>query len=324
MSDYTLTGQSAKRAIEQKLADAVWYSSPVSKADMRRLLARKNGPAIRDTLIWLSVLFTAGALGFAYWGTVWAIPAFLVYGVIYASSSDSRWHECSHGTAFKTDWLNNALYEIASFMQFRESVVWRWSHTRHHTDTIIVGRDPEIAVPRPANLTQFYLSFFKILPFWAEVKKICLHATGKMSDDVASFIPDSERHKVYSRARLYIAIYSLVIAAAVFYQSWLPLMFIGLPTFYGSWLMVIYGITQHTGLAENVTDHRLNSRTVRMNILNRFLYWNMNYHIEHHMLPFVPCYRLPEVHRLMLERGYGERMEIRSGYGDIIRLNASA
>ena len=45
--------------------------------------------------------------------------------------------------------MNNFLYEIASFMIMRESVVWRWSHNRHHSDTIIVGRDPEIAVPRP-------------------------------------------------------------------------------------------------------------------------------------------------------------------------------
>ena len=48
-------------------------------------------------------------------------------------------------TAFKTDWMNNTLYEFASFMVMRESMVWRWSHTRHHSDTIIVGRDPEIA-----------------------------------------------------------------------------------------------------------------------------------------------------------------------------------
>ena len=35
-------------------------------------------------------------------------------------------------------------------------------------------------------------------------------------------------------------------------------------------------------------DHRLNSRTVYMNPISRFIYWNMNYHIEHHMFPMVP------------------------------------
>jgi fatty acid desaturase len=33
-----------------------------------------------------------------------------------------------------------------------------------------------------------------------------------------------------------------------------------------------------------------------MNVVNRFLYWNMNYHVEHHMFPMVPYHRLPELH----------------------------
>ena len=49
-------------------------------------------------------------------------------------------------------------------------------------------------------------------------------------------------------------------------------------------------------MGENVLDHRLNTRTVKMCALNRFLYWNMNYHVEHHMFPMVPYYRLPELH----------------------------
>jgi fatty acid desaturase len=60
--------------------------------------------------------------------------------------------------------------------------------------------------------------------------------------------------------------------------------------------MVIYGITQHAGLAEDVLDHRLNTRTVMMNRVNRFLYLNMNYHLEHHIFPTVPYHALPALH----------------------------
>ena len=80
-----------------------------------------------------------------YGGTWWATVPYAIYSVLYASTSDSRWHETGHGTAFKTDWVNNIPYEIASFMVMRESTVWRWSHNRHHSDTIIVGRDPEMS-----------------------------------------------------------------------------------------------------------------------------------------------------------------------------------
>ncbi|MBN3896989.1 MAG: hypothetical protein HWQ41_17455 [Nostoc sp. NOS(2021)] len=44
----------------------------------------------------------------------------------------------------------------------------------------------------------------------------------------------------------------------------LPLMFIGLPSFYGASLHLFFALTQHAGLAEDVVDHHLNSRTVYM------------------------------------------------------------
>src|ERR1700733_13580032 len=33
-----------------------------------------------------------------------------------------------------------------------------------------------------------------------------------------------------------------------------------------------------------------------MNPINRYLYWNMNYHVEHHMFPLVPYHALPKLH----------------------------
>jgi Na+-transporting NADH:ubiquinone oxidoreductase subunit F len=295
-NDYSLTGPNARRAIERGLAEADWYTCAVPRETMRQLLERRDGPAIRDTLIWFALLGVSGWAGAALWGSWWAAIPFAIYGVIYASTSDSRWHESSHGTAFKTDWMNNALYEVASFMVMRESTPWRWSHTRHHSDTIIVGRDPEIAVPRPPNLLNLFLSFFCVFVITGYVRRVALHCLGRIHPDEATYIPASEYPKVFLRARIYALIYLAVIAAAFASGSLLPLMFIGLPTLYGSWLMPIYGFTQHAGLAEDVLDHRLNCRTVYMNLLNRYLYWNMNYHVEHHMFPLVPYHALPRLH----------------------------
>ncbi len=160
LSDYSLVGRDSKLAVEKGLAEARWYASPIPKQQMRALLERRDGPAIRDTIIWFLILGITGVSGYLLWPTWWAIIPLFIYGVIYASTSDSRWHESSHGTAFKTDWMNNVLYEIASFMVLREATVWRWSHTRHHSDTIVVGRDPEIAAPRPPNIPKLLLSFF--------------------------------------------------------------------------------------------------------------------------------------------------------------------
>jgi len=297
--DYSLTGANAARAVELGLAEADWYQCPVPRAKMRKLLERRDGPAIRDTIFWFALIIGLGVLTVLLWPSWWAILPYLGYAALYASTSDSRWHESSHGTAFKTDWMNNVLYEIASFMVMRESVVWRWSHTRHHSDTIIIGRDPEIVAPRPPDIKALALGFFNTGVYPKYFKHILMHSAGRMTAEEKTFIPESEYPKIFSRARIYAGIYAAVIAAAVVTGSILPLLLVGGVHLFGTWLMPIYGLTQHAGLAENVLDHRLNCRTVYMNRINRFLYWNMNYHVEHHMFPLVPYHALPELHELV-------------------------
>ncbi|MBS1815057.1 MAG: NADH:ubiquinone reductase (Na(+)-transporting) subunit F [Acidobacteria bacterium] len=294
--DYSLIGVNSNAAVEKGLAEAEWYQCPVPRETMRKLLERRDGPAIRHTLLWFALLFATGYATYRLWGSWWAILPYAVYAVLYATVSDSRWHEAGHGTAFKTDWMNVVLYEIASFMIVRESTPWRWSHTRHHSDTIIVGRDPEIAVPRPTNVSKFIQTFFCIPAYTAYFKTLIPHVFGIKTATEATYIPDSEWSKVYWKARVHFAIYLASIALSIYTRSFLPILLVGATNLFGTWLTVTYGMTQHAGLAENVLDHRLNCRTVYMNPVHRYLYWNMNYHVEHHMFPLVPFHALPKLH----------------------------
>jgi len=297
--DYSLTGEYSKRAVELGLAEADWYQSPVPRDTMRRLLTRKNGPAIRDTLLLITILASTAVATILLWGTWYAVIPYLIYAVFYATSSDSRWHECGHGTAFRTDWMNNVVYEVASFMVMRESVVWRWSHTRHHSDTIIVGRDPEIQVPRPPDIKGLVLSLINFNNYKTYYPSLVRHALGKVIDAEKTFIPETEFSKIYRNSRICLVIYSAIIGASIVLQSWIPIFLFILPQFFGTWLMIIHNTTQHAGLAENVLDHRLNCRTVYMNPISRFIYWNMNYHVEHHMFPLVPYHALPKLHKIV-------------------------
>jgi hypothetical protein len=123
------------------------------------------------------------------------------------------------------------------------------------------------------------LRFFGINTTLAFFRNILLHSTGRLGPDEKTFLPESEYGKVVIRARIYVVIYASVVGLSVYTRSILPLMYIGLPALYGSWLQFFYGHTQHAGLAENVLDHRLNSRTIYMHAIHRYLYWNMNYHV---------------------------------------------
>ena len=294
--DYSLIGRDSHRAQEQGLVAAEWYHTDVPRKRMKELMRRRNGPAIRDTVIWLSLLVLTGIGGGIFWGSWACVPFFLVYGVLYGSSSDSRWHESGHGTAFKTSWLNDALYQLASFMNMKEPTLWRWSHARHHTDTIIVGRDREILAMRPPDAFRLVVNVLGVRDAIDVVLSVLRHAAGRLTAEEVTFIPEHERRRVYWEARAWVALYALVVALAVVLGTFLPLMYVGLPSLYGRWLAHYFAFTQHAGLADNVLDHRLNSRTVYMNPALRFLYWNMNYHVEHHMFPMVPYHALPALH----------------------------
>ena len=234
-------------AVQKGLADAKWYASPIPREKMRELLERRDGPALRDTLLWFGLLLAFGLAGLALWGSGWAIIPLAIYGVLYASTSDSRWHESSHGTAFKTDWMNNALYEIASFMVMRESVAValepRPPPQRHHhrgtgrrdrraTADLHRRVDPEAASACPTSSNTS--------------RTVLRHAAGRMTPAERTYIPEAEFGKVYLRARIYLLIYLAVIALAVATRSILPLLFVGLPSFYGTWLMVVYGADSST------------------------------------------------------------------------------
>jgi fatty acid desaturase len=51
-------------------------------------------------------------------------------------------------------------------------------------------------------------------------------------------------------------------------------------------------------------------------------YW-VNYHLEHHLFVFTPCWKLPAAHRMLMAQGLGPRMELATGYLQVLRLATS-
>ena len=297
--DYSLLGEEARAAVERGLAAAEWYHTEVDRKALKALMRRTDRHALRDTAIWFAALVFLAGMGIYMWPSWWSAPFWLAYGVLYGSAGDSRWHECGHGTAFRTQWMNRVVYQIACFMMMRNPTVWKWSHARHHTDTIIVGRDPEIAVMRPPAALRIIANLVGIADVWLAFRRMLQHVTGRLHPEETTYVPEEERFKVVLVARIWLAIYLATAALAIWMGSLLPLMVVGLPRLYGAWHHVMTGVLQHAALADDVVDHRLNTRTFLTNPISRFVYWNMNYHVEHHMFPMVPYHALPRLHELI-------------------------
>ena len=292
---YTLIGNND----HENVKNVKWFRPAINSKDIRLLMKKSDKQALKDTFIWIGVMFISAYLAIIFSPSLLSVPFWLIYGVMYGSAADARWHECGHKTAFKTLWLNEIVYQISSFMMMRNPITWRSSHVRHHTDTIIVGRDPEIIAMRPPDLKRIILNLFGIIDVFEASKRVLLHASGRIHPEEKTYVRTKDYARVFLIARTWLLIYLCIILLCINLNSILPLMVVGLPRLYGAWHHVLTGVLQHLGLAENVSDHRLNTRTVLMNPISRFIYLNMNYHLEHHMFTMVPYYNLPKLHELI-------------------------
>jgi fatty acid desaturase len=87
----------------------------------------------------------------------------------------------------------------------------------------------------------------------------------------------------------------------------------------------IRNIGEHAAVPDD--DDRLrNTRTTHAGWLARAFIapYFVNYHLEHHLLVSCPCYRLPRMHRLLIDKGFGPRMELKPNYLAMLRHATSA
>lgn len=90
-----------------------------------------------------------------------------------------------------------------------------------------------------------------------------------------------------------------------------------------TWYQVVTRIrdTAEHALASEDDDPLRNTRTVDAGWLARAFvapYW-VNYHLEHHLLVFVPCWKLARARALLVAKGYRPRMEMARSYAAVLR-----
>ena len=270
-----------------------WWTPKIDRTVLQGLMQRNDIHAILAYGGWFALLAVLGYLSAALYnaGSAWCILAFFVYGTIF-SMNNSHLHESLHGTPFKTKALNKIMFFITAAMEFRATTLTRWRHMHHHAWTIIKETDLEIQAPRPVKLWKVLIEFFYLGSTVSLFKILFLHSIGIVSTEAKRVVPKSDYQKMFWSSRACLALHIVPIAAALVLRSWLPILLFTVPRLYGGFLMWILILAQHSGLAEDVLDYRLNTRTMRLNPVLSFLYLHMEYHTEHHIFPNIPFHSL--------------------------------
>lgn len=279
---------------------------PLPRKELKALQRRRNAPALRYMAGHLLVGAVTTFLIALSWGTWWMLPAMFAQGVVIVFLF-APMHECTHGTAFKTRWMNSAFATFCGLLMMRPALYFRYRHAAHHSYTQDPERDPD-QVPMPGGLRGYLGEVFG-MEFWPKmVGTLYRGCAGRFNDREKLFLPESERGRVIWEARLMVGCYVVVLAATVLTGTWLGLLAFWLvPRVLAEPTLRLVRMAEHTGMAEGA-DPLTNTRTTLTNPVVRFLYWNMPYHAEHHMAPSVPFHNLGKLHEALPgqpeERGY--------------------
>ncbi|MEC9079610.1 MAG: fatty acid desaturase, partial [Pseudomonadota bacterium] len=274
-----------------------WYRCEVDRELLKSLSRRTNWHGLVYLLYFVVLLVISGAWAVQSLGTPWSIPAFLLYGGIWVFAT-SVVHETSHGTAFRNRALNETVLFIFGFMVQQTPSLLRYVHARHHSHTALVGEDPEIILTNPMTWRDFIIKeLIDLGSIWYFVKATAALAIGRPTQDAADCIPAQGMLRAVIEAQVYMLAYFGVILWSLMAQSWLPVLMLILPRLFGAPTHGVILATQHFGMAQDIPDHRHTTRTMHVNPALRLLYWNMNYHVEHHIFPQVPFHALPALHK---------------------------
>ena len=296
-----------------------WYRVPVEKETMRSLNGRSDWKGFLQTGGHLCLLaLTATAAWFTKDRLYLLIPILFLHATFY-SFLINGFHELIHNSVFKTKFLNVLFLKIYSFLAWLNPVFFWASHAEHHKYTLHQPDDLEVILPLETTLKGFLkVAFVDYKLFYFTLKGAIRLSLGKDEDgrkenhrsvlqahplddewDMYLFPRSAveERRRMFNWARFLLVGHAAIIGVSIYFELWLLPLLITFSPFCCSWLRNLCGIPQHIGLKDDVSDFRLCCRTIILSPFVRFLYWHMNYHIEHHMYAAVPCYNLGKLHK---------------------------
>jgi fatty acid desaturase len=284
-----------------------WYRTKLDRATMDRLNAKSDAKGFLQSAGHLSLLALFAGLALysvAHWP--WWLTAILVflYGMV-ASFAINAVHELVHKSVFKTQALNRFFVRIYAFLGWINFEHFYRSHMRHHQFTLHPPDDLEVVLPLRVLVRDFFVTgFINIKGIYKAIKTTSRLARGKFEGEWEHTLFPADKPEnsapVIRWARILLIGHALIIAVSLYFGWWLLPVLTTFSPLYGSWLFFLCNNTQHIGLQDNVSDFRLCCRTFTVNPVVQFLYWHMNFHIEHHMYAAVPCYNLAALHKAIL------------------------
>jgi fatty acid desaturase len=306
-------------------------ASTALRIPARELLAPGELAVVRERVEWKGIALIAHAwaviLGSIALVAIFPNPLTYIVAVVLIGSRQLGlailMHDGAHGCFSRNEARNMALSQwFCAYPVFAETVAYRRYHLQHHQRTQ-QDDDPDLVLSAPFPITK--ASYRR--KFWRDIsgqtgyeqrKAQILNALGEPA------WPWRQRARHFAeKLGPQIGANAVLLAALALAGVWwaYPLLWI-VPLL--TWQMVI---TRIRNIAEHAVvpdgdDSLRNTRTTKANFIERALIapYFVNYHLEHHLLYYVPCYNLPKLHAILMRGPHAARMEVQPNYLSVLRL----
>jgi fatty acid desaturase len=303
-------------SVAGKLLNAEQLAIVRRRSDFRGLLAVGHAWA---------VIF--GAMAFFVW---WPNPLTFLLAVVVIGARQLGlailMHDGAHGILCRNPKLNMFVSQwLCAYPMMAETQAYRRYHLTHHANTQQKD-DPDLVLSAPFPITKksFRRKMIRDLTGqtgYQQRKAQILNALGKSEWPLRQRLGNYWRK--LGRATIAQAVIFAVLAASGHWYLYFALWLLPFLTWHQA-ITRVRNIAEHAMVPDD-NDLFRNARTTKANWLERALiapYW-VNYHVEHHLMMWVPCYNLPKARAFLIANGYGARMESKGGYREVIRMATS-
>ncbi len=280
--------------------------------------------------LWL-VAFNWGLIGaamamFAIWpGVLTFLAAVIIIGTRQLGLAVLM-HDGAHGTLAKSPALNMFLSQwLCAYPMLAETMAYRRYHLTHHRNTQQED-DPDLILSKPFPITRksFRRKLLRDLTGqtgYQQRKAQFLNALGDASlawDKRIDRFANKLGRAVFANVVLFSAL-----AMAGQWHLYFLLWVVPMLTWHQA-VTRVRNIAEHAMVPDNNDPFR-NARTTKANWFMRLVLAPnfVNYHVEHHLFMWVPCYNLPRLHGYLIANGHGDRMEIRDSYVEVLKMATS-
>lgn len=307
------------------IADAAHARRVIPKerlAELTRLSPARSSLALGLTFAMLGI-----ALGVAWTHFTWWIVAPAV--VLIGTQQHALFvlaHDAAHYRLFETRWLNDAVGRLVGTVGGVSMMSYRVIHRLHH-NALYSEVDPDIALhggyPRGKayllkKLARDLAGLTARKTFAYFFGNPAINATTQQAqrplDDTSPALRDAARRDRWGVVAFHVGapVVALAIGGPVALAKFLVLWTLPLATVLQP-ILRLRAICEH-GAVTDLGSPLTAARTNLVGPLGRLFLFphHVNYHVEHHLFPAVPHYRLPELHEELKQRGVLKNAEVRS------------